>query len=78
MVLSANLFGVIGRAKASVPGFAYSNGLKNKGGKWTYEDINDLLIKPSAYISGTKMTFAGLKKDKDRANVIAYLESVNR
>ena len=45
------------------------------GGKWGFEEMNGFLIKPSAYVKGTKMAFAGLKKEKDRASVILYMNS---
>jgi len=70
-----NLWDVVGREKASVAGFKYSTALKEKGGKWTYEDLNRFLLKPKDYAKGTKMTFAGIKKAADRANVIAFLRS---
>ena len=73
--IGPNLFGVIGRKKASIVGFHYSDDMKNKGGRWNHESLNQFLTKPRNYISGTKMSFGGLKKDKDRANVIAYLEA---
>jgi len=69
-----NLYGVVGKKKASISGFTYSSALKAKGGSWTIEDLNQWLIKPKDFVPGTKMGFAGLKKDKDRANVIAYLK----
>ena len=49
------LYGVLGRPKGSIPGFAYSDGMKAKGGNWTYEDLNTFITKPSAYVSGTKI-----------------------
>jgi cytochrome c len=69
-----NLFGVVGRKRASIAGFAYSEAMKAKGGSWTVEDLNLWLTKPRDFVPGTKMGFAGLPKDKDRANVIAYLK----
>jgi len=69
-----NLYGVVGKKKASISGFTYSSALKAKGGSWTIEDLNQWLTKPKDFVPGTKMGFAGLKKDKDRANVIAYLK----
>ena len=72
-----NLYGVVGKKKAAVAGFAYSPALKAKGGVWTIEDLNQWITKPKDFVPGTKMGFAGLKKDKDRANVILYLKSRN-
>ena len=68
-----NLYGVIGRARASLPGFAYSDALKALGGNWTPEEIQTFIADPKAYANGTKMTFAGLPKPEDRANVLAFL-----
>lgn len=56
--------------------FAYSAVFTELGGTWTYEDLNKFLYKPKDYASGTKMSFAGLKKVEDRAAVIAYMRSV--
>jgi cytochrome c len=74
-----NLFGVVGRAPGSHPGFAYSDGLKAFGAKqpvWDFEHINAFITAPQKYIDGTKMTFVGLKQRQDRINVIAYLHSL--
>ncbi len=76
--IGPNLFAVIGRKKASFPGFSYSEAMKKKGGNWSHEELNEFLTSPKAFIPGTKMTFAGLKKDQDRANVIAYLEKLSK
>ena len=72
-----NLFGVVGRPKASFAGFAYSEGMKKAGGIWTYDDLDRFLTKPGAFVSGTKMTFAGLPNGDERADVIAYLRSIS-
>jgi len=69
-----NLYGVVNRAKGSIFGFNYSDGLKAKGGVWDKESINLFITKPKEYIAGTKMAFPGLKKPQDRADVILYLE----
>ena len=60
-----------------VDGFSYSNALVSYGGKWTYDELNGFLKNPKQYIAGTKMSFAGLKKSSDRANVILYLRSLS-
>ena len=70
-----NLYGVVGRAKASVPGFNYSAAMKAKGGNWTIEDLNAYLINPKAMVPGTTMSFAGLPRGSERADVIAYLNA---
>ena len=75
--LGPNLWGVVGRAKASEAGFAYSDALKSKGGNWTVDDLSAFLTSPRTYVPGTKMSFAGLPKGGDRANVIAYLNTLS-
>ncbi len=74
-----NLYGVLGRAPGSHPGFSYSDGMKAFGGKqpvWDYAHINDFITAPQKYIDGTKMTFVGLKQRQDRINVVAYLHTL--
>ena len=72
-MIGPNLWGIIGREAASIQGYSYSKALVAMGGKWGFEEMNGFLIKPSAYVKGTKMAFAGLRKEKDRASVIKYL-----
>ncbi|MEM8686852.1 MAG: cytochrome c family protein [Pseudomonadota bacterium] len=75
-----NLYGIVGAAKAAVEGFAYSKALRDANeaiGPWTYESLNKFLTKPKDYIPGTKMAFAGLKKETDRADMLAYLKSIS-
>lgn len=71
--LGPNLWGVLGKPHGHVPGFPYSDALKSKTGVWDWDGLNHWLKSPKAYAPGTKMTFAGLSKPEDRANVIAYL-----
>lgn len=71
------LYGVLGRAQASVDGFQYSSGLKAHSGKWDYAALNSWLYNPKSYAPGTKMAFAGISDDMARANVIAYLRSLS-
>ena len=71
--IGPNLWNLINRPKASLDGFAYSKALKEIGGEWTYEELAEFLYKPKKYAKGTKMNFAGLKKTKDRANLILFL-----
>ena len=72
-----HLNGVVDRAKASIGGFGYSEALVAMAGDaWSPENLNGFLTSPKAYAPGTKMSFAGLPKVEDRANVIAYLASV--
>jgi cytochrome c len=73
-----HLNGVVNRAKASVEGFGYSEALLAMASdSWTPENMNGFLTNPKAYAPGTKMTFAGLPKIEDRANVISYLATLN-
>lgn len=71
--IGPNLYGVVGRTVAGHAGFAYSGALKEKGGNWTFDTLNEWLKNPRAYAPGNKMSFAGLSKPEDRAAVIAYL-----
>jgi len=72
-----NQWDILGRKKASHEGFSYSSALQAKGGEWSYEDINHMIFKPQAFVRGTKMAFAGLAKEQDRADVIAYLRTMH-
>jgi cytochrome c len=72
-----NLWGVVNRPIASHEGFSYSTALSEKSDQvWNYEHLNAFLTNPKEYAPGTKMSFAGLKKDEDRADVIAYLRTL--
>lgn len=72
--IGPNLYAVLGQHIGKhAPGFAYSSALSSHGGEWTYENIDAWLKSPRAFASGTKMSFAGLSKPEDRANVILYL-----
>ena len=73
--IGPNLFGVVDRPRASHAGFSYSGAMKGKGGNWTYDELFKFLKSPGAYIPGTKMSFAGLRSDKDRINLIAFLRT---
>lgn len=70
-----NLWGVFGRKAGSVADFAYSDGLKAAGWTWDVEHLDKWITDPRAAVSGTKMTFFGIKDPKDRVDVIAYLKS---
>jgi cytochrome c len=72
-----NLWGIIGRDKGTVPGFAYSAGFKKMEGKWTVEDLNKFLANPKGMVPGTSMAFIGLNRPAERADVIAYLNSLS-
>lgn len=72
-----NLWGVVGRPHASIAGFAYSEAMAAKKGEpWSYEALNEFVQNPKGAIPGTKMVFGGLKKDADRANLLAYLATL--
>ena len=71
-----NLYGIVGRPKGSEASFAYSDAIKKKGGTWTIDDLSAFLLNPRAFAPGTKMTFVGLPKGSERADVIAYLNSL--
>ena len=71
------LWNIVNADKGAIDGFGYSTALAAFGGGWDYASLNAFLYKPKAYIEGTKMNFAGLKKPKDRANMIAYLRSLS-
>ena len=71
--IGPKLFGVLGRQAGSISDYKYSKALASYGKEWTFEELNSFLIKPSTWIKGNKMGFAGLKKDEDRASVILYL-----
>ena len=70
-----NLHGIIGAVKAHLGNFNYSAALKGKGGNWGAEEINEFLKNPKGYIPGTIMAFAGVPSGKERADIIAYLNS---
>ncbi|MCY4543555.1 MAG: cytochrome c family protein [Rhodobacteraceae bacterium] len=67
-----SLFQIVGRAVGVSEGFAYSRPMTELGGEWTVESLNAFMENPRKFLPGTKMSFAGLKKDKDRANILAY------
>ncbi len=67
------LYGVLGRKVAAISDYKYSSAMAAYNKEWNFEEMNGYLKKPQAYIKGTKMAFAGLRKEKDRASVILYL-----
>ena len=67
------LYNVVGRDVGAVDDYKYSKALAAYGKAWTFEELNGYLLKPAKWIKGTKMAFAGLRKEKDRASVILYL-----
>jgi cytochrome c len=72
-----NLWGVVGRPKASVAGFNYSEALKSKGGEWTYEDLANYLHDPRSFAPGNRMAFAGIKDNAELADLIGYLRTLS-
>jgi cytochrome c len=74
--IGPSLAGVFGRKAATAPNYNYSEAMKNSGLTWDAATLETYLTKPKAEVSGTKMTFVGLPKDSDRADVIAYLETL--
>jgi cytochrome c len=73
-----DLYDVVGRKIASVAGFNYSAALKGVSGTWTFDELNKWLADPRAMVPGTAMTFAGLANEKQRADVIAYLDTLSK
>jgi len=69
------LWGVLGRTAGSVPDYKYSKAMAAHGKNWSFEEMNGFLIKPKGWIKGTKMSFAGLKKAKDRASIILFMNT---
>jgi len=67
------LYNVVGRKTGAVTDYKYSKALASFDKEWNFEELNGYLIKPAKWIKGTKMAFAGLRKEKDRASVIKYL-----
>jgi len=74
-----HLVNIMGRAAGSADGFKkYSDAMKSSGIVWNEETLDGYLEKPKVYVKGTRMAFAGLRKEEDRANVIAYLKSYSK
>lgn len=71
------LYGVVGRAVGAADGFSYSGAMQAVAQTWNAEELNGFLENPKGYAPGTKMAFSGLKKPEDRANLIAYLDSLD-
>ena len=75
--IGPNLYNVLGGKRAHAEGFAYSEALKGLGGQWGFEELNTFIAAPAATIKGTKMSFAGIKSAKERADIIAYLRTLS-
>jgi cytochrome c len=69
------LYNVVGRAVGGLDNYKYSKTLATYGKEWTFEELNGFLKKPASYLKGTKMSYAGLRKEKDRASIIKYLNA---
>ena len=74
--IGPNLWNIVNSPRAGKADYKYSEGMKNKSGNWTFESLNEFLVKPKAYISRTKMAFGGIKKTNQRADLILYLRSL--
>jgi cytochrome c len=75
--IGPNLWNTVAGARGAKAGFSYSKAMKGKQGRWTYESLNAFFAKPKVFMPGTKMAFGGLKKVKDRADLIAYLRGLS-
>jgi cytochrome c len=73
-----DLYAVIGRKIASAPGFNYSAALRRMNAAWTFDELNKWLTSPRAMVPGTAMTFAGMQNEKQRADLIAYLNTLSK
>jgi len=71
------LYNVVGRKIGGVADYKYSKALALYGKEWTFEELNGFLKKPATYLKGTKMSYAGLRKEEDRASIIKYLNQKN-
>ena len=67
------MYNVVGRVVGNLDDYKYSKTLASYGKEWTVEELNGFLKKPASYLKGTKMSYAGLRKEKDRASIIKYL-----
>lgn len=72
-----NLYGIVGRGVGSKGDFPYSDAVKNHGGTWGYDELNQWLKGPAQFIKGNKMGFPGIKNEQERADVIMYLKSIS-
>ena len=75
--IGPNLWDIVGAKPAHIDGFAYSRAMRGMDTDWDYEALNLFILKPRDFLKGTKMSFAGIKKASDRADLIAYLRSLS-
>jgi cytochrome c len=71
-----NLYGIVNEPKGQGRGFNFSAAMKGKGGAWTFDDLNKFIANPKGFVPGTAMGFAGIQRDSERADVIAYLATL--
>jgi cytochrome c len=71
-----NLYSIVNEPKGQGRGFNFSAAMKGKGGTWTFDDLNKFIASPKGFVPGTAMGFAGIQKDSERADVIAYLATL--
>jgi cytochrome c len=69
------LYGVVGRPRGSVPGFNYSAAMKGRGGEWNFAELNQFITNPKGFVPGTTMSFAGIPRATERADILVYLNS---
>jgi cytochrome c len=74
--IGPDLYGVVGRKVASAAGFGYSDAMKKKGGTWTFDELFHFIENPRGYVTGTAMSFAGIKDPQQRADLLVYLNSL--
>jgi cytochrome c len=72
-----NLFGIVGEPRGAGRGFNFSAAMKAKGGEWTLDDLNHFIQSPKGFVPGTAMGFAGIGKDSERGDILAYLNSLS-
>jgi cytochrome c len=72
-----NLWGVVGRQRGHEAGFNYSAAMKGKGGEWVIDELNKFITSPKGFVPGTSMGFAGVTKGSERADIIAYLNTLS-
>ena len=75
--IGPNLWNIIDRPKASIANYRYSKTLRKIGGVWSYQELNEFLTNPKKFAKGNKMSFSGIKGNKDRANLIIFLRSLS-
>lgn len=76
--IGPSLYGVVGRAAGTIDGMKYSKVMTTSGIIWNEDNLRKFLARPRAFLKGTKMTFAGLKKEKDLDNVLAFLKDATK